>query len=244
MRHLWVSVTQDNMPDNAPIYSKDLRLPTRNGRRQLQVILADGPYCIPQDRQNEVLHAGYHGVELLARWSRRQAEHDAVPVLVRDFDANEVQPDLTELFLRGPLGHSLEAPKRAHRVALVALDRNPGRLLPLVANAIKQGAEIALFSRESSVNFPLVVEQQGLKELPSALKWADYLAADISLEKIENLDTIFLSRIPAALEAQILVAAQMPCGGMAKCGVCTVHTRRGPRLACEDGPVFDLQEFV
>lgn len=150
----------------------------------------------------------------------------------------------TELLLRGPLGRGFELPKRARRVALVALDRNPGRLLPLVARGVQQDAEITLFSDGASGDLPLAVEQQVLKELPRGLKWADYLTVDISIEKIDALETIFGTRIPAALAAEILVAVPMPCGGMAKCGVCTVRTPRGPRLACEDGPVFDLKAFL
>ena len=41
-------------------------------------------------------------------------------------------------------------------------------------------------------------------------------------------------------EAQALVRTPMPCGALADCGVCTVRTSRGPKLACKDGPVFDL----
>lgn len=150
----------------------------------------------------------------------------------------------TELLLRGPLGRGFELPKRAHRVALVALDRNPGRLLPLVGEAIEQGAGITLFSDTESGDLPLSVEQQGLKDLPSGIRWADYLAADVPVEKVEELDSIFRSKIPAALGTQILVAAPMPCGELAQCGICTVRTQRGPRLACEDGPVFKLQDLV
>jgi hypothetical protein len=36
----------------------------------------------------------------------------------------------------------------------------------------------------------------------------------------------------------------MPCAGLAACGVCAVQTRRGWKLACVDGPVFDLKEIM
>ena len=150
----------------------------------------------------------------------------------------------TELHLRGPLGRGFEVPRRARRLALVALDRNPSRLLPLVVAGLNQGAEIALFSDGAGGNLPPTVEQQTLKELSLGVKWADYLAVDISIEKIDELETIFRSQNPAVLAAEILVSAPMPCGGLAKCGVCTVHTKNGPQLACEVGPVFDLRSFV
>jgi hypothetical protein len=45
-------------------------------------------------------------------------------------------------------------------------------------------------------------------------------------------------------EAQALVITPMPCGGIAECGVCAVTARRGWKLACKDGPVFDLTELI
>jgi NAD(P)H-flavin reductase len=148
----------------------------------------------------------------------------------------------TQLALHGPLGKGFNLPKRARRIALIALEGDPARLMPLITIALKQSAEVALFSDASSVGMPLAVEQQGLKDLPSGIHWADYLAADISVENIDQIEG--LPRIPAAVISEILITAPMPCGGMAKCGVCTVHTREGPKLACEDGPVFNLQEIA
>jgi hypothetical protein len=40
-----------------------------------------------------------------------------------------------------------------------------------------------------------------------------------------------------------LITVPMPCGGMGDCGVCNVMTKKGPRLVCKDGPVFDLKLF-
>jgi dihydroorotate dehydrogenase electron transfer subunit len=147
----------------------------------------------------------------------------------------------TQLALHGPLGKGFTLPKRSRRVALVALEDNPAKLMPLISEAIKQSAEIALFCDADQLNLPLVVEQQSLKDLPSAIRWADYLAANISVDSIDLIEA--LPRTPAALVSEILIHTPMPCGGMAKCGVCTVHTRKGPRLACEDGPVFGLRDF-
>jgi len=35
----------------------------------------------------------------------------------------------------------------------------------------------------------------------------------------------------------------MPCGGLGDCGLCAVDLKRGWKLACKDGPVFDLNEL-
>jgi NAD(P)H-flavin reductase len=38
-----------------------------------------------------------------------------------------------------------------------------------------------------------------------------------------------------------LILAPMPCAGLAECGACAVPARSGWKLACLDGPVFDLR---
>ena len=192
----------------------------------------------------EVVPTSLFAAGEVSRGSIERGSSGEISVPITGAIPNSWKPG-TELSLRGPLGRGFELPKRARRVALVALDRNPGRLLPLVDRAIKQGAAISLFSDGPGESLPLVVEMQSLKELSSSgLRWADYLAADVSIEKAGELEIFFQSRLPAALAAEILVAAPMPCGGMAKCGVCTVRTPSGPRLACEDGPVFEIKELL
>jgi len=150
----------------------------------------------------------------------------------------------TELLLRGPLGHGFSVPKQAKRISLVALDSNPGRLLPVVGVATRQGSAITLLHSGTVSNLSVAVEEQPLDQLANAIKWADYVAVDISIEKVEQIEAIFPKRLPAAVDAEILIATSMPCGGMAKCGICTVRMQRGPQLACEDGPVFKLNQLV
>lgn len=149
----------------------------------------------------------------------------------------------TELLLRGPLGHGFDLPKRAKRVALAALAGSPGRLLPLVNLALMQHAEVVLCCDAPLGELPLAVEVQGLDDLRKIIRWTDYLALDIKLEDIEELRSL-LGSTPGTLTAQALVVAPMPCGGLAQCGVCTLATSKGPRLACEDGPVFDLKVLL
>jgi dihydroorotate dehydrogenase electron transfer subunit len=150
-----------------------------------------------------------------------------------------------ELSIRGPLGRGFQLPPRARRVALATLAGNPGRLLPLAAAALAQGCEVALCCDASAADLPAAVEVCGLADLPSTIAWADYLAVDIKIEELEGLEEKLKVRdLPRALDAQALVASPMPCGGMAKCGVCAVPVRKGERMLCEDGPVLDLRELL
>lgn len=148
-----------------------------------------------------------------------------------------------ELSLRGPLGRGFELPRRAQRVALAGLADNPGRLLPLVGLALRQGADVVMCCQRQPKGLPLAVEVRGLDSLPEALRWADYVAVDVPIEGIEILSG-HLSRIPRVVLGQALVFTPMPCGGLAQCGVCTLAKRSGGWLLCEDGPVMELNQLA
>lgn len=148
------------------------------------------------------------------------------------------------LQLRGPLGRGFTVPRGARRLALASSGRNPARLLPLLA--VAPGAAATVFCDMPPGELPSAIEVQPLAALPAALGWADYVAIDVEPERTEDLPILLGIRenVPATLRGQALVTPPMPCGGLAQCGVCTLSTARGPRLACEDGPVFDLNLFL
>jgi hypothetical protein len=155
----------------------------------------------------------------------------------------------TRLNLRGPLGHGFSIPVEARRLALVAFGDTSARLLPLIRPAIESGADIAIFTPAPPQpgSLPPAVEIHPLNALPDSLSWAAYLALDIPLGSLPHLrETLDLGphdRIPCP--AQALIWTPMPCGAAADCGACAVPTRKaGYKLACKDGPVFDLNELV
>jgi NAD(P)H-flavin reductase len=153
----------------------------------------------------------------------------------------------TLIALRGPLGSGFHLPPGARKVALAALDGGPQRLITLVDRTLQQGGDVALYcSMDVPAALPLAVEVLPLNQLPQALTWADYMALDVPVEMLPDLpDHLGLKermRCPCPTEA--LVVAQMPCGGVAECGVCAVHTQQGWRLACKDGPVFDVDTLL
>jgi hypothetical protein len=90
-----------------------------------------------------------------------------------------------------------------------------------------------------------MVEVGPLSGLAEALAWADFLALDIPLVKLPDLGQILgvnLRQPPCP--AQALVAVDMPCGGAAECGACGVKVSGKWKLACKDGPVFDLGKLL
>jgi Iron-sulfur cluster binding domain of dihydroorotate dehydrogenase B len=150
------------------------------------------------------------------------------------------------LTLRGPLGRGFSMPVSARCVALVALAETAARLKPLLANALGQGASIVLISDLDLPDLPPEVEVRPVAALAEVAQWADYLAIDLSRESLSGL----LKKLGPGKkdgvkrEAQALILTPMPCGGMADCGVCAVAVRRGWKMACKDGPVFDLDELI
>ncbi len=152
------------------------------------------------------------------------------------------------LSLRGPLGCGFALPGNLSRLALAALGATPSRLLPLVQQALARGAAVTLYCDVALLegkDLPLALEVSPLEALPEGLAWADFLALDLPLSRLAQLGSLLgLAHAERPLcPAQALLLAPMPCGGVAECGVCAVPARRGYKLACKDGPVFDLNEL-
>ncbi len=155
-----------------------------------------------------------------------------------------MQPGLN-LHLRGPLGHGFRPVEGLRRLALAAFDCYPSRLMPLAESALRRGADVALFTNAAIPRLPASFEQYPLDSLPEILSWADFLAIDTPLEGLGRLRST-LGLEPGAYlpcPAQVLIFTPMPCGGLAECGACAVMAPRGWKLACKDGPVFDLHEL-
>jgi hypothetical protein len=147
------------------------------------------------------------------------------------------------LHLRGPLGRGFSLPASTRRLALAALDGEVARLQPLVQAALERQAAVALFIDGFVPSLPAAVEVAPLSGLGEALQWADFIAIDLPRYKLPHLADI-LGQGPLLCPGQALVSAEMPCGGIAECGACSLKTRQGWKLACKDGPVFDLGDLL
>jgi dihydroorotate dehydrogenase electron transfer subunit len=158
-----------------------------------------------------------------------------------------------DLDLRGPLGRGFSLPPSARRVALAAFDGSCARVLALLEPALTGGAGVVLLSDQPPEGLPAALEILPLAALAETAPWADYLALEVRRENLPELVDLLLPNIkesyahgkslPArAGRAQALVDTPLPCGGLAECGACTVSLRPGTplKLACKDGPVFDL----
>ena len=153
------------------------------------------------------------------------------------------------LSLLPPQGKGFHLPGNARRVALAAIGVDPSRLLPLVPLALAQDATVTLFcapqpSPDILRQIPSVVEIAPLAALRDNLDWPEVLAIDLRRESLPQLDEMIGTEETLPFTGQVLVRTDMPCHGLAECGVCAVETQHGMKLACSDGPVFDLREVL
>jgi hypothetical protein len=152
----------------------------------------------------------------------------------------------TFLNLIGPLGHGFNLPPNVERLGMVTLGDTMARLLLLVTQATATQTNMTLFTDLNTPMLPTAVEVCPLASLKDTLDWPDYLVMDIPAERLPELHSLFdlQDKVWLPCPVQVLVTAPLPCSGTGKCGVCAVRGRRGWKLACEDGPVFDLNSLA
>ena len=148
----------------------------------------------------------------------------------------------TTLNLRGPLGSGFAIPEVITRLALIAFDESAARLLPLINPALENNADIAIFSQAPLPPLPPAIEIHPLSTVAEALKWANFIVLNLPWQQVPNLRPM-LGLSPhdyLPCPAQALITIPMPCARVGDCGACAVKARRGYKLACKDGPVFNL----
>jgi dihydroorotate dehydrogenase electron transfer subunit len=108
-----------------------------------------------------------------------------------------------------------------------------------------QGAEITLLCEAANQDLPEEVEVQPLNVMSEVIPWADYFAMEVPREKVSDMRASLEQAgwVKLRLKAQVLISTPMPCGGVAECGVCAVRVKDDWKMACKDGPVFDLKDI-
>ena len=152
------------------------------------------------------------------------------------------------LMIRGPVGKGFTLPIGARRIALVHLgipDVYGSVFAPIIEFGLKAGGEVVSYGDILPENLPTAVEVLPLDQISDAWKWAEYLAAEIEQSQLNWLLHLLMqkpgSRLPD--RAEVLIHTPLICGGLADCGLCSVKTKKGYRLTCKDGPVFQLGDL-
>ncbi len=150
-----------------------------------------------------------------------------------------------KLDLAGPMGHGFRVPAGTHRLGLVALGETAAQLMPLVHQAPLTHWSMTLFTDLPLPSLPAALEIFPLVTLHEALDWPDYLVLDLPLARLADLRNVLglFDRAALPCPAEVLITTPMPCAGLGACGACAVPGLRSWKLACADGPVFNLMSL-
>lgn len=145
---------------------------------------------------------------------------------------------------RGPLGHGFNLPGKVDKAAFIPWHDSGLMMLPLLQLALKQGAAVVWFSREVPDWLPPQVEVLPPEAVSDVFSWAEYIALTCDMQHYSELVSVLgvsrMDHLPC--KAEVLLRTALVCGGIGDCGVCAVNTHLGWKLACKDGPVFDLNQ--
>jgi dihydroorotate dehydrogenase electron transfer subunit len=175
--------------------------------------------------------------------------------------AAALQPGTT-IDIIGPLGHGFQVPETVRHMVLVASTPYLGALLPLAEQGPERSTTLLLSAPTAADIYPIrllppalevhIVTADGsaghqgsiLDLFPDIVRWADCVCIAGDPATYPALAQIVReARIrPGRRFAQALVAPTIACG-VGACRGCAVQVARGVRLACTDGPVFDLLEL-
>lgn len=162
----------------------------------------------------------------------------------------------------GPLGQGFNLPTGARNLLLVSDGPPLAPLLGVLDTALERGQSVALAlgAKRAAALYPLNLLPPAVEfyaatrdgsagnrgavvdMLPDVLGWADTLAATGSATLFhalqQQITRVRLINQPGFAGA--LIAPRLLACGVGACWRCAVPTTAGPRLACTDGPVFDL----
>lgn len=225
-------------------------MPTGNGQ-VLELILEDGlqlvrltcpSNLIPSPGQYLLAGDGFHSILPVPLFYTDSAPQGFIAVAPL---SNAWNPGL-ELALRGPLGRGFTLPSSCRKIGLIAFDTSPARLNGLIQPALQRDAAVVLVCASAPDHLPDEVEVQPMSALEEVVEWADYVACDIRREDLSQMREQLkkMDQLIVRNDAQVLIYAPIPCGGIGECGVCAVTLKSGWKLACVDGPVFDWSEVA
>lgn len=166
------------------------------------------------------------------------------------------------LDILGPLGHGWNVARSVRTVALVGTAAQSAPLVALAHQSVAAGlaVSVGLGTDESAAPpaflLPAAAEYN-IAQSPNAalaavsllddqlLRWADLVAVSLPSAHLpavaQRIRAVRLQWNAAFAQAAVLPPLAC-CIGV--CGVCVVETHRERRLACVDGPIFDLRELV
>lgn len=168
----------------------------------------------------------------------------------------------TTVNLLGALGNGFSIPPSAQNILLVGDATQPHLLVTLANDAARRKKNVTLalhlpgkrhlpaHTLNPAVELLLVTEDGSIghrgnfwQRLAPLIPWADWLGATGIRPFFHALKDAISQNLLMVVDgyAQILITGTpLHICGTGACGYCTVPTAHGIKLACADGPVFDL----
>lgn len=164
------------------------------------------------------------------------------------------------LDVRGPLGRPVRLTPGARRLLLIGEAIGVAPLIWLADEECARGRSVTilLVAPDGVLPYPLDLIQPEAEVVtadtaakpaafarivPELADWSDQIVLSTS-ESLRREVVEALRPLPFRRPCTALLAPPMPCGS-GICGVCAVAVRRrGTRLACVDGPAFELRDLV
>lgn len=212
------------------------------------------PDLVPAPDPGRAILAGLTHTYLRCAWWPCAIDREGFSLLLSGRHVSDLRTG-ARVDVLGPIGHGFRLESSSRGILLVAAGSNRpypdiGPLLPLVDRALATGRAVTLAYAAPSIDaaYPVsellpaievirVIDADVVGLLSEAIAWADQVFAcgpiDFTARLAERIRSI---RFPAPRGfAQALQPIDLPCG-VGACGGCW----HGSRLACVDGPVFEL----
>jgi dihydroorotate dehydrogenase electron transfer subunit len=168
-----------------------------------------------------------------------------------------------KLDLLGPLGNCFSINKGSKKLLMIAGGIGIAPLVFLVTEASKRSCETKLLigGREAALLYPPDLLPEGLDIIyatedatmglhgmvttfaPNYFDWADQIFACGPLPMYRNMAENYPQLQQSGKSTQISLEVRMGCG-LGVCYGCTVKTKNGLQQACQDGPVFELNDIL
>ncbi len=158
--------------------------------------------------------------------------------------------------LLGPIGTPITLRETTRTLLLIAFEATPASMLMLAEGAIGRGVSVTLALIGAARGYPLEALPAQIEvmrgsdgidwpEQRGSLKWADQVIAvappPLDVARYSRLlEVVRAARVEIAPGYLLgLFQPPMPCG-IGACGACMIRCVGRDRLACVDGPAFDL----
>ena len=169
-------------------------------------------------------------------------------------------PTGLEWAVRGPLGQPVTIDPAAQHVAFIAQGDGIGALIAVMRETVERGVRVTLMAGAENAwqLYPSHLLPEGVREMTATDDGSAGIRAPVThlLPQVQDEADMLVASGPPKLYADlarmrsdglltipttVLVLPRLECRD-GKCGSCTIQTTDGPRLACIDGPAFNLDE--